>query len=191
MLLQSYRRVSKALYNRIIAWGQTNNENHTMKNEFHIEGYWELPENPENKTAGVSPLKDKKPVNPIYRAEESFAMDKVITPGSDQDVIIKRIESLSYQISTLAKQRQETISMPQYGVKLTISNPSGDLRDDDINKTVNIYSIDSYTKNTFTLNRIDQHAVKLYIFSTNSINIGLLMNIIMQNQFSYSELVIL
>ncbi|WP_436417388.1 hypothetical protein KCV26_13980 [Petrimonas sulfuriphila] len=136
-------------------------------------------------------MKDKKPVNPIYRAEESFAMDKVITPGSDQDVIIKRIESLSYQISTLAKQRQETISMPQYGVKLTISNPSGDLRDDDINKTVNIYSIDSYTKNTFTLNRIDQHAVKLYIFSTNSINIGLLMNIIMQNQFSYSELVIL
>jgi len=125
----------------------------------------------------ISALDDKKPDNPIYRAEENFAMEKVVTPGSDQEVIVKKIENLSSQINSLINQKQVSPQTDQYGLVVTVRKNVGDLQDDEVRNIFTVFASETKFQGYYNSNRIDRSTIRLNVFSARPIMSNALFHI--------------
>lgn len=133
----------------------------------------------------IEALKDKKPDNPIYRAEENFALEKVVTPGSNEDYMIRKLTELSQQIITLRNVQMHSKLTKGFRTILTISKNTKEITEKELDELKTIIEFKFNDIIYIWFEKIFPNQYKLYIISNSNIPINELYYLMTQRELRW------
>lgn len=133
----------------------------------------------------IEAIKDKKPDNPIYRAEENFALEKVVTPGSNEDYMIRKLTELSQQINTLRNVQMHSRLTKGFRTILTISKNAKEITEKELDELKTIIEFKFNDIIYIWFEKIFPNQYKFYIISNNNLPIHELYNIMIQRELRW------